>query len=470
MHSTVVPSVTLTEMRLIVKNLSNNKAVGLDSIPNEFYKYAPCNVLTTISIIFNSFLKHCFLPASLMSVLIVPLLKGKLRDPSLSTNYRPIAIATAASKIFETIIFNRIKEYLVTSDNQFGFKPKHSTELCIYALKEVINYYKSLNTPVYLCFVDIKSAFDRVSYWKLLSNLANRGVPLLIVQLLMFWFTNQSLRIGWGCVLSDSFNMNNGIRQGSILSPHLFNVYVDVLNHDLNKSRVGCHIANDPMNNFSYADDLVLVAPSVTALNDLLKICDRFAKDNYVIFSTAKTVCMRILPKGIKLNNCPSVYLGDERLEFVDTFDYLGHTISIDFNDDMDMKKEMRKLCYRGNSLVRKFRFCSDDVKCTLFRSFCYSLYCASLWSNYKNETYQRLRVNYNNIMRRLMGVPLYSSASFLFGSNGVKTLNELIRTSQYSIMKRIETSPNTLIQLLHRSDIMQKSNIIQRWHDSLFL
>ena len=136
----------------------------------------------------------------------------------------------------------------------------------------------------------------------------------------------------------------------------------------------------------------------------------------------------------------------------------------------MDMKKEMRKLCYRGNSLVRKFSFCGEDVKCTLFRSFCYSLYCASLWSNYKNETYQRLRVNYNNIMRRLMGVPLYSSASFLFGSNGVKTLNELIRTSQYSIMKRIETSPNTLIQLLHRSDIMQKSNIIQRWHNSLFL
>ena len=134
------------------------------------------------------------------------------------------------------------------------------------------------------------------------------------------------------------------------------------------------------------------------------------------------------------------------------------------------MKKEMRKLCYRGNSLVRKFKFCNEDVKCTLFRSFCYSLYCASLWSCYKAETYQRLRVNYNNIMRRLMGVPLYSSASFLFGSNGVKTLNELIRTVQYSLMKRVETSKNTLIQVLLQSDATRNSAIRQRWHDSLFL
>ena len=95
--------------------------------------------------------------------------------------------ALAASKIFETLILNRIENYLVTSDNQFGFKPKHSTELCIYALKEVVNYYKSLNTPIYLCFVDIKSAFDRVNYWKLLSKPTDHGNPLLIVQLFAGW-------------------------------------------------------------------------------------------------------------------------------------------------------------------------------------------------------------------------------------------------------------------------------------------
>ena len=147
---TNVPSVTLNELKSIVKNLANNKAVGLDLIPNEFYKRAPDNILSFLSIILNAFLNHAFLPNILMHVLIVPLLKGKLKSPSESSNYRPIAIATAASKIFETLVFERIRIFLHTSDNQFGFKPHHSTEMCVYALKEVVNYYRSSNTPVFL--------------------------------------------------------------------------------------------------------------------------------------------------------------------------------------------------------------------------------------------------------------------------------------------------------------------------------
>ena len=351
-----------------------------------------------------------------------------------------------------------------TSDNQFGFKPNHSTDICIYTLKEIVNYYRCLNTPVYLCFADIKSAFNRVSYWKLLSKLIDRGTPLIIVKLFKFWFCTQTLWVGWGNSLSDSFRMKNGIRQGSILSPHFFSIYVDELNYMLNRSGVGCHVANTPMNNLSYADDLVIISPSASALNELLKHCDNFAKDHYFIFSTTKSVCMRILPKNLKLNNCPSIYLGTEKLSFVDTFNYLGHTISCDFKDDDDMRKEMRKLCYRGNCLVRTFNFCTNDVKSTLFKSYCYSLYCSSLWSCFKRATFQRLKVNYNNIMRRLMQVPPFSSASFLFGSLGVKTVQELIRTNQYSLMRRIESSANSLIVLLNSSEAILRSSIRQHW------
>ena len=233
---------------------------------------------------------------------------------------------------------------------------------------------------------------------------------------------------------------------------------------------IGCHIANTPMNNFSYADDLVLIAPSAIAINELLGVCDDFASENYIIFSPTKSVCMRILPKSIKLSNTPSIHLGGVKLSFVDSFNYLGHTIVTDFSDDDDIRKEMRKLCYRGNSLIRKFKFCNVDVKCSLFRSFCYSLYCASLWTNYKQSTFHRLRVNYNNILRRLMGVPTYSSASFLFGSLGVKSFGELLRTAHYSMMRRVSNSPNDLITKLFRSDNRLRSVSWQSWNNSLFL
>ena len=461
--------VTVLEVQKIVRNLKNNKAVGLDAIPNELYKYAPQNFIVFISITFNAFFNHSFLPDLLMNVLIVPLLKGKYKDPTNSGNYRPIAIATSASKIFESLVYERIKDYLKTTDNQFGFKQKHSTDLCIYTLKEIISYYRKLNTPIYLCFVDIKSAFDRISYWKLLNKLIDRGVPLLIILLLKYWFTTQSLLVGWGGYLSSNFNMKNGIRQGSILSPHFFSVYVDELNHSLNSCKAGCYLGNKPMNNLSYADDLVLIAPSAAALNDLLKICDKFAIEHHIIFSGIKSVCMRILPPRVKLNNCPSIYLGDNELQFVNEFIYLGHTVTSDFSDDRDILKEMRKLCYRGNCLTRKFKFCNDDVKCTLFKSFCYSLYCCSLWSNFKKSTLQRLKVNYNNIMRRLMGLPTYSSASYLFATLGVRSFNELLRANQYSLMKRVEDSSNILVNNINVSNMFLQSDIRNHWFQSLF-
>ena len=232
--------------------------------------------------------------------------------------------------------------------------------------------------------------------------------------------------------------MSNGIRQGSILSPYLFNVYVDDLNNKLNSAKVGCYVSDRPVNNFSYADDLALVAPSATALNLLLETCDSFAKDNYIIFSTTKSVCMSILPKCSTITRLPNIYLTNSKLNYVDHFNYLGHTITSKFTDDEDIGKETRKLCVQGNTIIRKFKFCNVDAKCCLFKSFCYSLYCCSLWANHSVSSVNKIRVIYNNIMRKLVNVPIYSSASFMFASLGVKSFQELRRSTSFSLMQRV--------------------------------
>jgi len=92
-----------------------------------------------LSSFFYALFYHCCAPSSMTDVLIVPILKSKLLDPASSENYRPIAIATAASKIFEHLLLNRLDTFLTTSDNQFGFKKGLSTDSCIFALKEVVN-------------------------------------------------------------------------------------------------------------------------------------------------------------------------------------------------------------------------------------------------------------------------------------------------------------------------------------------
>ena len=225
-------------------------------------------------------------------MVLSPLLKSSLKDPCNSTNYRPIAHATAVSKILENIILNRIEEYLKTSDYQYGFQKGHGTDVCIFMLKEVVEHYKRLNTPIFLCFLDIKSCFDLISYNKLFCILVNRGVPKYLIRLLINWYALQLLYVRWERALSEGFGMKNGIRQGSCLSPQLFSAYVDRLNVLLKESNIGCHVGGTCMNNLSYADDQVLITPDAKSMNHLLKICQDFASEHYITYSATKTEAM----------------------------------------------------------------------------------------------------------------------------------------------------------------------------------
>ena len=175
----------------------------------------------------------------------------------------------------------------VTS-NQFGYQAECATDMCIYSFKEVLNLYNRRKTPVFAAFIDIKSAFDRVYYWKLFNQLIDKKVPKIIVRFLVTWYQNQSICVSWEKYFSAAFYMNNGIKQGSILSPYLFNIFMDGLNKKLNSTKAGCCIGNNMVNNFSWADDMVVLSPNGPGLNELLKVSDNYASDNLITYNTKK--------------------------------------------------------------------------------------------------------------------------------------------------------------------------------------
>ena len=127
--------------------------------------------------------KHCYIPQCMINSVIIPLIKNKCGDQTDKNNYKPIALSSIISKVFEHVIAERLEVYHWTNDNQFGFKSGHSTDLCLYALTDLIEYFKSRSTSVhvYVAFLDTSKAFDKISHWTLFRKLVDRCVPLYLV-------------------------------------------------------------------------------------------------------------------------------------------------------------------------------------------------------------------------------------------------------------------------------------------------
>ena len=188
------------------------------------------------------------------------------------------------SKIFELCLSEKLNYYLTTSDNQFGFKAKHSTDMWIYAVKSVVKYYNHFHSPVYTCFLDASKAFDRINGWTLFPRLIARGVPCPLVKIIMFWYRTQTICVKWGKLCSSYFSVSNGARQDGIISPKLFSVYVDGLSLTLSSTKTGCVINDKSVNHVFYADDLCIMSASLAGLQKLIDICYNYSVQTIVLY------------------------------------------------------------------------------------------------------------------------------------------------------------------------------------------
>ena len=124
---------------------------------------------------------------------------------------------------------------------------------------ETIDHYNFIKSNACVLMLDASKAFDQVNYCKLFRELLKREMSPLVLKLLLFMYTNQTLRVKWGSVMSESFTVMNGIKQGGVLSPVLFAVYTDGLLLRLQESGIGCHMGGHYAGALAYADDITLI-------------------------------------------------------------------------------------------------------------------------------------------------------------------------------------------------------------------
>ena len=185
----------------------------------------------------------------------------KNKSPGLDgINYRGIALSSMLSKLVDIIIIKKQSKHLNSSDLQFGFKEKSSTIQCSFVAEEVINYYCENGGTVYATFLDASKAFDRVMFDTLFELLLSKHLCPSLARLLSYMYTNQQCRIKWSGAVSSSFSVKNGVKQGGVLSPRLFNIYLDELLYKLKQSRFGCYYGTDFVGSLAYADDVLLLS------------------------------------------------------------------------------------------------------------------------------------------------------------------------------------------------------------------
>ena len=125
-------------------------------------------------------------------------------------------------------MFNGIVyDYLYTDDHKFGFKTKTGCSHAIYTVRLAVDYFVQNDSTVNLCFIDVSKAFDKLNHAVLFSKLMKRRVPLAFISVFKNWYENIDVCVKWNNVKSHNFKVTAGVRQGGILSPVLFIIYVN---------------------------------------------------------------------------------------------------------------------------------------------------------------------------------------------------------------------------------------------------
>ena len=170
----------------------------------------------------------CIRDRSYSYTYIVPIPKPKnyLNKALTTDDFRGIAISSLLPKVYEPCIYARFHHFFTSSDNQFGFKKGSGCNHAIYALYNAVNRFVKGGCTVTICSINRSKAYDTVDHSALFIKLMKRNIPLKLLDTLVVWLLNSWTCVKWKSVFSQFFKLNFGVRQGSVLSPHLFAIYL----------------------------------------------------------------------------------------------------------------------------------------------------------------------------------------------------------------------------------------------------
>ncbi|XP_071580229.1 uncharacterized protein [Temnothorax nylanderi] len=396
--------ITEMEIKLALKKLKLKKAAGIDEIPMEAWKYASGPLWNRLVDLLRQIWREGTIPSDWKKSIIVTLYKRG--DQEKTGNYRGISLLCTAYKVYAEVIRSRLEkeaeEKGMIPESQAGFRKGRSTIDNIFVLNHLIQKGRRRGgkaEKVYAIFADLKAAFDNVDREILWRILRDKGTNEQLLRRLEMIYEETEVVVRTSQGYTKKFQTSKGVRQGCVISPLLFNLYIAELAEVLKKRDIG-GIEVDKMRvwNLEYADDIVMVARNRDALLDMLSTLKRFLKERKLELCTEKT---KILVFNRKRKEGKEVWKwGDKYIEEVQSFKYLGFT----FNRNGNYKDHIRELMKKGRMAVRKIwglgeRMCRGDFlrRWMLFKYLVQSVmaYGVEIWGWEEKKELEKIMMDY---------------------------------------------------------------------------
>ena len=282
-------------------------------------------LMPLLSIFYNRMFKLAKQPREFASNFLVSIpKKGDLWDLD---NYRGIAIGSALAKLYCLILLNRLEKKTTVrpiSPNQIGFEKGHRTADHVFVLTTVVNkFLKVAKKRLFVAFIDFKKAYDKINRTLLLLKLQKRGIKGLFYRNLKAIYSDVSYVIKVKGGYLDPIPSSFGLKQGGVLSPLLFNMFIDDIKDIFDDSCDPVKMFDTPLSHLLYADDLILMSTSMEGLNKCLEklrsYCNTWQmevnikKSQIIVFNSAR-----------RLLTGYNFFYGETKLELVKTYCYLG--------------------------------------------------------------------------------------------------------------------------------------------------
>ena len=172
---------------------------------------------------------------------------------------------------------------------------------------------------------------------------------------------------------SSSFSSTYGVCQGGILSPLLFNIYVDILRNKIKNERIGCWIGNYFYGALSYADDICILSPTMKGLQEMLNTCDIYSREFSMNFNPKKTICIKFSKYDTIAN--VDLYLSGQKLLWVSNVKHLGNWVSHNLSEESEINRKCGIIYGAVNNFKSYLKHVGFRNLMVLFNSYCCSVY-----------------------------------------------------------------------------------------------